>query len=673
MKVNIKSYIKRVLPLFIVGAALTACEDFLDKQPPSYIVPEDYYRSEDQILASANKFYTDLLPSHGGNYGTFQSDVHTNNQAGRSGDSKYAIGQWKVGMDNGNWSWSAVRNINYQLGTILDRYGKGEISGADKNIRHYIGEHYFFRAFRYFAMLRMWGDLPIVKEVFPDDEAILVAACKRMPRNEVARFILEDLDTAIDYMSDNFESRHTRISKDVAILMKSRVALFEGSWLTNFKGTPFVPNGEGWPGKAKEYNAGYTFPSGSIDIEINFFFDEAIAASQIIADKHTLTTNTGYFAQNPEDTENPYFSMFCSTDMDKYDEVLLWKRYDWAQGVANEVCEYACTGNHGVGTTKSMVDAFILKNGEPIYASPMWADENNSYWGDNNMEHITKNRDTRADIFIKKPGQRNLHTPPQGTVAAGREYETKPDITAATVTDKYNTGYAIRKGLNPDGKYTANTQSNVGSIVFRAAEAYLNYIEAYYERYGTLNDVAEEYWRTIRRRAGVNEDFQKTIRLTDMAKEAETDWGAYSAGQVIDATRYNIRRERRCELMAEGLRSMDLHRWRAMDQMITKPYHILGMNLWQEMYNWDWYKDGSGNSILKEGENVSSRNFSTYLAPYHITANNIAYNGYRWHMAHYLDPIAIEHFLVTSQGGDLNSSPIYQNPGWPMIGGGTPE
>ena len=58
--------------------------------------------------------------------------------------------------------------------------------------------------------------------------------------------------------------------------------------------------------------------------------------------------------------------------------------------------------------------------------------------------------------------------------------------------------------------------------------------------------------------------------------------------------------------MAEGLRSMDLHRWRSMDQMITKPYHILGMNLWQEMYGWDWYKDSNGNSILKEGENVSS-------------------------------------------------------------------
>ena len=125
--------------------------------------------------------------------------------------------------------------------------------------------------------------------------------------------------------------------------------------------------------------------------------------------------------------------------------------------------------------------------------------------------------------------------------------------------------------------------------------------------------------------------------------------------------------------MAEGLRNMDLHRWRSMDQMITKPYHILGMNLWQEMYGWDWYKDSNSNSILKEGENVSPRSFSTYLAPYHITANNIVYNGYKWNMAHYLDPIAAEHFLVTSSGGDLNSSPIYQNPGWPMTGGGTPQ
>lgn len=43
----------------------------------------------------------------------------------------------------------------------------------------------------------------------------------------------------------------TRINADAAILLKSRVALFEGTWLKYFKNTAFVPNGDGWPGKAK--------------------------------------------------------------------------------------------------------------------------------------------------------------------------------------------------------------------------------------------------------------------------------------------------------------------------------------------------------------------------------------------------------------------------------------
>ena len=77
-------------------------------------------------------------------------------------------------------------------------------------------------------------------------------------------------------------------------------------------------------------------------------------------------------------------------------------------------------------------------------------------------------------------------------------------------------------------------------------------MEASYERNGTLDGTATEYWKIIRRRSHVDEDFQKTIALTDMGKEAENDWGAYSGGKLIDATLYNIRRERRCEFMADG-------------------------------------------------------------------------------------------------------------------------
>src|SRR5699024_779981 len=101
---------------------------------------------------------------------------------------------------------------------------------------------------------------------------------------------------------------------------------------------------------------------------------------------------------------------------------------------------------------------------------------------------------------------------------------------------------------------------------------YLNYIEAEYEKNGTLNATAIQYWKEIRQRAKVNTNISKTIAATNMSKETR-DWGAYSAGQLVDPTLYNIRRERRDELMAEGLRFMDLKRWRSLDQLINTPAH----------------------------------------------------------------------------------------------------
>ena len=666
-----KKHIKLLTIGTLLLGGLTGCNDFLDREPLDKVIPEKYFASESDLAAytiNAYPFET-VTDAYGINF--FGKDNDTDNQASGDSPAFWIPGQKKVPSGEGEWDWSKIRTCNYFFDNTLPKFEAGTITGNQDNVKHYIGEMYVIRAYNYYKLLVSLGDLPIITTALPDVEETLVESSKRQPRNKVARFILDDLQKATELLLDKSPGGKNRISKNVAHLLRARVALFEATWEKYHKGTAFVPNGPGWPGANKDYNANYSFKSGSIEKESEFFFDEAIKAAQIIAEKYNiLTANTGVFPQTSSEPENPYFSMFCDIDMEKYNEVLLWRRYNTGLGVANEVCQYGCVGNNGVGTTKSMIDAFILKNGEPIYASPMWADENSSYWGDNNIIHITKNRDTRADIFIKKPGQKNLHTQ-AGDHGVVEEWG--PNITASSVTEKYNTGYALRKGLNPDGKYTNNTQSIVGSIIFRTAEAYLNYIEAYYELHGSLDSYAEKYWKAIRRRAGIDEDYTKTIRLTDMSKEAETDWGAYSGGEIIDATRYNIRRERRCELMAEGLRSMDLHRWRSMDQMITKPYHILGMNLWQEMYGWDWYKDSNSNSILKEGENVSPRSFSTYLAPYHITANNIVYNGYKWNMAHYLDPIAAEHFLVTSSGGDLDSSPIYQNPGWPMTGGGTPQ
>ena len=106
-----------------------------------------------------------------------------------------------------------------------------------------------------------------------------------------------------------------------------------------------------------------------------------------------------------------------------------------------------------------------------------------------------------------------------------------------------------------------------------------------------------------------------------------------------------------------------------MDQMITTPYHIEGFKLWGPMQA--WYDKPEGGTLLVYGlddplANVSAPSLSPYLRPYEFTSKSLALNGYKWSMAHYLSPIAIQNFMITSVGGSVSDSPIYQNPGWPL-------
>ena len=121
--------------------------------------------------------------------------------------------------------------------------------------------------------------------------------------------------------------------------------------------------------------------------------------------------------------------------------------------------------------------------------------------------------------------------------------------------------------------------------------------------------------------------------------------------------------------MAEGLRYIDLRRWRSMDQLITTPVHMEGMHLWNTPME-NWYKDSEGKtSLVADGTstaNVSSKERSEYLRPFERYADQIGYNGCTWNMAHYLYPIMVKQFQLTAAGSEDGNPTIYQNPYWPV-------
>ena len=643
-----------------------SCDDLLDQVPQSAISPEKYLLEASQLEAYANSLYG-IIPSSD----FLLTDQHTDNQAAISFSSKFVPGEWKVSQTDGSsWNFSNIYHCNYFLEQVLPKYEAGSLTGSINNIKHFIGEIYFLRALEYFNKLRTFGDFPIVTQTLPDEMEALIDASKRSPRNEVARFILSDLDKAIELMDVSIEQRKTRINKRTAMLVKSRVALYEGTFLKYFNGTAFVPNGSGWPGASKDYNRGYQFPSGSIENEISFFLDQAIDVSQKLADMVSLTNNTGEVQQDPNEQANPYMNMYSDLNLSSYDEVLLWREYNRSLNVVHTGAHSANLANGGVGVTRGLTESFLMNNGLPIYA------DGSGYLGDDNISDVRTNRDNRLFLFLKEPGQKNiLWENPLGQDCWITE--PVPNIIGRLGADAirtHNTGYALRKGNSFDQVHYINLSVSAGYtgvVCFRGVEALLNYIEAWYERNGSLNGTALQYWQAIRERAKVDTDVSKTIAATEITKEAPNDWGAYSAGQLLaDPTLYNIRRERRCELIGEGLRWMDLQRWRACDQMINTPYHIEGFKLWGPMQ--DWYLNDDGSSALTYGLDVvgafvSSPDLSMYLRPYEKTRNSLVLNGYRWNMAHYLNPIAIQDFLITSKENDLTTSQIYQNPGWPMV------
>lgn len=637
---------------FVLGGlfVLTSCNDFLDLKPLDKVTPENFLWTESDLASYAVKHYS-FTTHDGWNLGTWKEDDNTDNQATSSYNNQWLPGEWKVRESydkraDDPWNFDAIRELNYFLEIVIPRYEAGEISGTEANIKHYIGEVYFERAWKYFSKLQTFGDFPIVKNTLPDEKEALVEASKRQPRTEVARFIISDLDQAISLMKNDPVGGKNRITRNAALLVKSRVALYEASWLTYHKGTNRVPGGPGWSGK--DFN-------GNIDQDITYFLGECKKAAAEVADQGLLATNvTGELKM-----ENPYYAQFALEDMEGCPEILLWRKYNTTDyDIGHYTMSYLTNGGNS-GFTRQFVETFLMANGLPIYAS------GSGYKGDQSIKDVETDRESRLNLFMMHPGEILTNN---ATPLIWKEAPAILNLAA----ERAVTGYGLRKGLS-NGYYTGGKKSIEGCPILRAAEAYLNYMEASCLENGgnSIDDKAQKYWKDIRDRAKLP-DYNITITATDLSKES--DWGVYSAKQQVSKLLYCIRRERRCELIEEGFRMMDLKRWRALDQVVN--YQVEGVNLWESDLK-DAYKDGTKNLLVQQGEgkdpNVSSYTESgKYLRPYQvIKANNLMFNGYNWCDAHYLTPIALTHFRNTATNpDDLSTSVIYQNPGWPLTTSG---
>lgn len=477
-----------------------SCEDFLTKVPETDLSPDTFFTTEAELEMWTNNFYAEILPEADNLTAQVADDHYTSSlNAIEKGTRSPSSASWGVG------TWQPLRRINYFLENN---------KCADPAIKaEYDGVAYFFRAMFYFNKVRQYGDIPYYDKVIgSSNEAMLNKP--RDPRGYVMLKICQDLDKAYELLPDKWEAYSVyKVTKDAAMALKSRAALFEGTFRKYHAGTEYVPQDE------------QTFDG--ITVSSKWFLEQAAEAASKVMGKHSLYTgNTlGLASKATRASYREYFILEDAEDS----ETILSRRYSVALLIRHGIQFNMKNGRHSA--TARFVNHYLQADGTPI--------QNRAGWQTLSYRDAFKNRDPRME--------QTLHGP---TYVAYQEKNHE-----MMTFDRNLSGYRVIKFISSTD-HENSTTSTTDYPILRYAEVLLNYAEAKAEL-GTLtaDDLAKTI-NVIRARVGMP-------GLTAVPAEADVLMKEYypnAKGEQLAAI-LEIRRERTVELFCEGFRQWDLLRW----------------------------------------------------------------------------------------------------------------
>ena len=540
---------KILVSALVMALSFYSC-DYLDVPPINIIQDDAIFNSESGITSYMTTLYYDL-PIEDFRYTQQGFNVSGKGQ-GRlpnvsgeamcsSSDDISTIGD---GTWWGCWDYGKIRRVNYFLKNFpayKSNFQNTVLADA------WMGEAHFIRAYCYFAMVKRYGGVPILRE--PQEYVGDIESLK-VPRDTEKAcydFIAEDLDEAFRLLPDNEEILGKgRATKYAALALKSRAMLYAGSI------------------------ARY----GTVDLNGLVGIDKALAndyfelAYKAVKDLEKSKRFSLY--RKNSDKEKNFAELFLAEDSPENIFCKYFQRNVNAHGWDVYFVPYQYRGNgfsSNMNPTLEFVEMFEHKDGTPANFAERAKD---TYFDD--PSELFQNMDARFGGSIIYPNaifkgepcsiQKGLIIEDGSKKENATNYEeavyTANDgqvyhIVGKSGSGNYSgnmTGFFMRKYLNenmPQSEVIEN-YSEQHWIEFRYAEALLNGAEAAVEMGQHLDD-ALLWINDIRSRANI-----KQLSLSDL---------------TVD----KVRHERRIELAFENHTYWDLRRWRIADKEIeTKQY-----------------------------------------------------------------------------------------------------
>ena len=557
---KIKS-IKYILGVFLaLSLSQYGCNKDLDLSPLDQIGGENFWKSSNDFKVFANQFYSWRRDFGSAVYDSPHSDKRSDILTS-STPNLFSNGNNTIPAADGNYSgaFRRIREVNVLL-TAAASYNKPE------EIAQYVAEARFFRAYVYFDLLQLYGDVTIVDHILETTSPELSAP--RNSRSEVADFIIADLQAAAPSLPLQSAIQSVdagRVTKGTAQAFLSRVALYEGTW--------------------QKFRNNTARATALLDIAAKAA-KEVITSNQYNLFKPTALGDSAlkYLFILEDAKSNP-------AGLKKIDnkEYIFVNRHDEVLNPIGQNITHESFANVQY-ITRKFANLYLTKNGLPI-DNP----NNTQFQGYATMVSEYQNRDNRMRYTL---------------MPAGKPYwrENKPrvtwlgdaaDLASAAYTSfqpTYNSGYHNQKWAAE--RFVPSMSEGYDFPIIRYAEVLLNYSEAVFERDGAISD----------------EDLNISLNLvrnrvnTTMPKLSN----AFVATNSLDM-RTEIRRERTIELFNEGFRIDDLKRWKTAE--IEMPQDMLGIKWTGTQFQTAWTaastraKNTEGALIMETGRTWADRNY----------------------------------------------------------------
>ena len=427
---------KKNIHIILMSAALmlTSCNDsFLDRIPHDALTDANYWQTETHLSSVANTFTSSLSGKDWLNKTEIMADSApwSVTTAWRTIGGGYFTSD--ASQINSVWSaaYTGIGRTNY----FLNNYQRA--TGVKEEVRErYAAEAYFYRAYNYWILTSLFGDVPLVTSELNVESPDVFRG--RDARKDVIDRITKDLEDHYKALPEYVaagSSDFGRVSQCAALALLSRIYLYNGRYEDAVSACE----------RAMSSTYYKLYSTGHADVDYVNLFNYTGRASRNPANKETLIA----FVYNYDLGESSRTSHNLSREC--------WVPNDYARFTP----------------TASMIECYLTKDGK------IW-DPNSA----TSYEDVFKDRDPRMTQSILAPGTKWEGGESGDMLSTDKTVFTYPKFDNSKDGCMSYTGYYMRKYVEPSTVKDVGHDDN-DIVLIRYAEVLLNYAEAK-EQLGTL-------------------------------------------------------------------------------------------------------------------------------------------------------------------------------------------